>query len=416
MEEIKKMQPKGQVPNADGQCYCEKQQKWMRSSMFYTYKDGTMSHMCKKCLTMHIDNFDPDTFTWLLKEFDVPWIPSEWNTLRDKAFAKDPNKAQTSSAIFGKYLSKMKLKQWNIYGWADTEKIQEKNKVKDQQRAKDDQVIVDDLRKKLASGEITEAQYQTLMPTPVLNEEYKPATSADLDAAAGNPFQESQFIDEKDMPDPAADLTDEDKIKLAVKWGRLYKPNEWIQLEKDYRQMINSFDIQDADTKNSLILICKLNLKVNQCLDRGDYDGFTKLSRELSSQRKLANFAAIGRKKDVKEDFVTAIGEAVAYCEKTKGRIPRLNTDAPRDIVDKEMQDDQRYLRTLIKDDPSLSREIEDYIKKRKIQDEQKQDQKEAESQGLEQRELTDQDMVNYQKFLTDSKAEDQEVTKGARE
>jgi hypothetical protein len=54
---------------------------------------------------------------------DVPYIPVEWNVLRDKAFAKDPYKMNGMSVI-GKYLAKMKLKQWNKYGYADTQKIQ----------------------------------------------------------------------------------------------------------------------------------------------------------------------------------------------------------------------------------------------------------------------------------------------------
>ena len=40
---------------------------------------------------------------------------------------------------------------------------------------------------------------------------------------------------------------------------------EWIELERDYNNMMASFDIQDADTKNTLILLCKTNLKMNQC-------------------------------------------------------------------------------------------------------------------------------------------------------
>ena len=55
---------------------------------------------------------------------DVPYIPTEWNVLRDKAFAKDPYKMNGMSVI-GKYLAKMKLKQWSKYGYADTKKIQE---------------------------------------------------------------------------------------------------------------------------------------------------------------------------------------------------------------------------------------------------------------------------------------------------
>jgi hypothetical protein len=33
------------------------------------------------------------------------------------------------------------------------------------------------------------------------------------------------------MPHPENELTQEDKIVLAVKWGRTYKPDEWIALE-----------------------------------------------------------------------------------------------------------------------------------------------------------------------------------------
>ena len=40
---------------------------------------------------------------------DVPYVPEEWNVLRDRAFAKNPN--LTGMSVFGKYLSKMKLRQ-----------------------------------------------------------------------------------------------------------------------------------------------------------------------------------------------------------------------------------------------------------------------------------------------------------------
>ena len=409
-EEEKKI--KGQWPNQDGQCYCEKEKKWMREPLFFTYKDGSKSKMCKKCLTMHIDNFDPETYEWILKDFDVPYVPAEWNTLRDRIFAKDPNKL-TSGSVLGKYLAKMRLKKWKDYGWDDTEAIlareQDMTKARMAQTEHDIEETTQKLKEDLAQGRISEAEYKTLMPTPAQNEEYQGQTSADLDAAAGNPYQEDEFINESELPDPAKDLTEDDKIKLALKWGRLYKPNEWIQLEKDYRQMMNSFEIDDADTKNSLILICKLNLKANQCLDRGDYDGFGKLSRELSNQRKLANFAAHERKGDQKkEDFITSAGELVAYCQKYGGKIPRYKIDVARDIVDKELQDQKNYLKSLIKGDPALSREIEEYIKKRQINEEKKKDQEEAEAQGLEARQLTDQDISDYKDFIQEEKEEDQ--------
>jgi len=63
--------------------------------------------------------------------------------------------------------------------------------------------------------------------------------------------------------DPAADLTKEDKIMLAMKWGRTYSPQDWVELEKKYNEMMQSFDIEDSDTIGTLILICKTYLKMN---------------------------------------------------------------------------------------------------------------------------------------------------------
>jgi len=89
---------------------------------FYTYRNGTKCEICKKCLTMHVDNFDPETFTWILEKFDVPYIPGEWQTILDKAYAADPLKIN-GLTVLGKYLSKMKLNQWKDARWKDSERI-----------------------------------------------------------------------------------------------------------------------------------------------------------------------------------------------------------------------------------------------------------------------------------------------------
>jgi len=56
---------------------------------------------------------------------DVPYVPQEWNRLREKAYIKNPNK-QNDTTVFGKYLSLMKLRQWKEYGWKDSEELQKK--------------------------------------------------------------------------------------------------------------------------------------------------------------------------------------------------------------------------------------------------------------------------------------------------
>lgn len=116
------------------QCYCEKCGNMLDEKEFYSsnnlekYPNGGKLNLCKKCLTMHVDNWDPDTYLSILEDLDIPYIKEEWDSLLEK-YGADPTKV-TGTTILGRYVSKMKLKQWNKYRWADTEKIAEdiKNK------------------------------------------------------------------------------------------------------------------------------------------------------------------------------------------------------------------------------------------------------------------------------------------------
>lgn len=383
--------------------YCEKCGKSMNDDNFYTYKDGRKTEFCKKCLTMHIDNFDPDTFTWLLEKMDVPYIPEEWNVLRDKAYAKDPYKMNGMS-VFGKYLSKMKLKQWKQYGWEDTERLRQLNEEKRLAHAAEIAEREALVKERFERGEINEAQYKTLMNTEAQHKAPLPAPNIGMPAA--NAFQESLFLDESELIDPSSELTHDDKVYLAMKWGRLYKPNDWIDLEKNYNEMMNSFDIQDADTINTLKLLCKTNLKMNQAIDCGDLDGYQKLARVSESLRKTAKFTA-AQNKEQKNDFVDSIGEIVAICEK-EGFIERYPTDIPKDTVDKTLSDMSNYVYKLVTQDLGFGQQIEDALKKIQIQKEM--------NENADDYELEDEDYADYYEDNAEQKAKDMKTIYGEDE
>jgi hypothetical protein len=380
---------------------------------FYTYKNGKKTELCKKCLTMHINNFEPNTFLWALEKMDVPYVPEEWNILRDKAYAKDPYKMNGMS-VFGKYLSKMRLKQWKNYSWADTEKIAQEKEKKTQEDLEQQKKFEESMKQQLEKGEISEAEYKTMVSTPTQNAELA-VKAPKNEIGTDNFYDENNFISEDELIDPAAELTQEDKIYLAMKWGRLYKPNEWVELEKKYEEMTSSFDIQDSDTTGTLILICKTYLKMNQAIDCGDMDGYQKLSRVYDSLRKSAKFTA-AQNKEVKSDFVDCIGEMVAYCEKNGGQIPRMKIEAPNDIVDKVIMDLKEYTRSLIYDDKSLAQQIENYIKQRENADAMKKDREEAKEKGYNQIELKDRDYQTYFDNIAKEKENDEKIYIGEDE
>ena len=104
--------------------YCEKCNRTMGEENFYgsnnleKYPDGKFK-ICKKCMTMHVDNWNPDTYLWILQDADVPYIPDEWNKLL-ATYGRDRSKL-TGTTILGRYLAKMKLKQYKDYRWKDNE-------------------------------------------------------------------------------------------------------------------------------------------------------------------------------------------------------------------------------------------------------------------------------------------------------
>lgn len=370
---------------------CARCNRKLKEENFYTMKTGGRADLCKECLTAHIDNFDPSTFLWALEKMDVPYIPGEWNVLRDRAYNKDPKKMNGMS-VFGKYLSKMKLKQWKDYGWADSERLQEEAGEKAAKKEEEKKEFEKDLKERHENGEISDAEYLTYMSTESQNDEYINNLSQQDVVGANNYFREENYIDQSELPDPAAQLTQEDKIYLAIKWGRLYKPDEWVTLEQKYTDMKKSFTINDSDSESALILICKTYLKMNQAADAGDYDTFQKLSRVYDSLRKGSKWTA-AQNKEGKSDAVDSVGELVLMCEK-QGFIPRYVTNIPQDKVDQTLADMNKYVYNLVTKDLGLGQQIETQLKKMKIHEEMKHDEETGNTQ------LTDQDHEDFYKSV----------------
>ena len=394
---------------------CKKCNKVLKEDTnFYKHRGGQYCDLCKGCLTMHIDNFNPDTFLWILQDLDYPYIPIEWNKVRDAAFAKNPN--LNGKSVIGKYISKMKLNQYSKSGWADGERLIKEQQEKIEKALEEKRKVDEVAKQQFENGKISEAQYKTIVSTEVQNQDYL----SEL-VSAGNAInnvgktlinnvlpqnEQDEFMMEEELPDLDSQLTQEDKIALALKWGRLYKPSECIELEKNYDEMMSSFDIQDADTINTLILICKTNLKMNQAIDNQDIESFQKLSKVSADLRKSAKFTAAQNKEET-NDYIDSIGELVAYCEKNGGAIPKYKIEAPLDVVDTVIKDLKDYTKELIYEDQTLARQIEDYLKRAEILRQQNEDKEKAAAMGLDTIELEDKDIEDYHRRIAEEREQD---------
>lgn len=349
------------------QCYCESCRRTMDAGQFYKSNniekyppDGKLT-LCKKCLTLCVDNWDPNTFKPILQELDVPYVKEEWDKLLTRYSQKMAPEDMSGTTILGRYLAKMKLKQWKSYRWADSEQIQAEI---DERKAQ--AMRLTGANEEQISERIKEdAEFQVPMPegiTRLIPQDQQPqakkAKQQQQQQQLAQPAIE-QYNDE-DF-ESTLDLTDEDKTYLRLKWGRNYTPEEWVNMEQLYNDMCESYDIQTAGHKDTLKLICKTSLKANQCIDQGDLDGYKKLSSTYDTLMKSGKFTAAQNKNEAGE-FVDSIGELVAICEK-QGFIPRYYVDGPQDKVDRTLQDLQGYTKTLIEDELGLGDKIESAAK-----------------------------------------------------
>lgn len=342
---------------------CNKCGRELEEVKFYKYRDGSLLEMCKKCLTLHVDVFDDSTFLWILEKMDVPYVPQEWNKVIENKLSKYPNKPLDHSAVFGSYIARTKLKQLKDYHWADNERIQEELFAKEQITKEQQEELDNFYQQQLDEGIISEAEFKTLS-SPKQQEAHQAKQFAEQADYIGenNFYDERKFINEEELPDPAASLTQEDKVYLAMKWGTLYRPSELLELEGMYDDMAEAFEINDPDSKHSLILYCKTNLKSNQAIDNGDIEGYQKLSKISESLRKTNKWTAQQRKEDEK-GMIDSIGQLITLCERD-GFIPRFATDIPQDKVDATLRDMNMYLNKLVTQDLGFGQQIEDQMRK----------------------------------------------------
>lgn len=368
--------------------YCEKCNRTMNASEFYgsnnleKYPTGKLNQ-CKKCITMHVDNWNPDTYLWILQEVDVPYVPKEWQSLMMK-YATNPSEV-TGTTILGRYLSKMKLKQYKDTRWKDTERLQELEDAKLEQTMK---------RQGYDAVQIMEAKEKgrvfTMPDKPLEEPVYKDTTIVP---------QEDYFA-QQNGPEEDLDLTEEDRTYLRLKWGKTYKPEEWVKLEQLYEEMMASYDIQGAGHKDTLKLICKTSLKANQLIDIGDIEGFQKMSKVYDSLMKSGKFTAAQNKSESSGEF-DSISELVEMCER-EGFIPRYYTEGPTDKVDETLNDLKNYTHTLVTEEMNLGNLIEAAVKNMVDQENREEDEDIEDIDNLDEEVLKDEDFIEHNQFLED--------------
>ena len=332
--------------------YCEKckstyvEDSFYKSNLEKYAKNNGYMNICKKCITMNVDNWDADTYLPILQEADVPYIPRVWNKLL-KTYCQDPAKVNGMTVI-GRYLGAMRMAQYKKYRWNDTEYLM---KVEDNEK----EVSMRQQGKTESEIQKTLEEDRAPLEKPEIFKE------AERKAAVESATTFSSSLASNTQSAEELGLNEDDINYLSIKWGSSYSPDEWVKLEQLWVEMNESYDIQTAGERDSLKMICKTSLKAHQLIDLGDVDGFQKLTRVYETLMKQNKFTSSQLRDESKG--IDCLGKFVALCEQEGGFIPQYYTPEPQDRVDETLADTKRYLRTLVQTESSLDMLIESAIK-----------------------------------------------------
>lgn len=298
----------------------------------------------------------------------------------------------------------MNMTQYKDYHYADSDRLNFADKKAKQEAEAAQQRQLDNeevLRQRLESGEITQAEYDTLSVTTV------PAAMA---------AQNHDFLVPK-APDNTAlleQLTDEDYQYLNLKWGSVYRPDQWVTMETMYNKYANEYDL-NADREEVLKKMCKTSLKMDESLDAGDVTGYKNLAGVFDQLRKSGKFTE-AQNKEERTKYLDTIGELVALAEKAKGPIKNDLPDPdeyPQDKIDFTIKDLKAYTYSLVAGEPHMQDLIESFITKYEKAEQADVDFGKELITSAEEEEkdaVTQDEAVEYQKFLEEEIAADAEA------
>lgn len=401
--------------------------------------------ICKPCVTKYIDNYDPDTFKWILARLDVPYVEKVWNDLAKKEYAKNPAKFGNTSVI-GPYIRTMKLKAWIKYGYADSNYLNDSQESLGDPPEPDYPALTDIPEEpKVAPQTVKIDPMIMLSPPPPPEPEPEPILEPEPEPAPPPPPPEPEpepvipppppLIELEPPPPPPPpepepispiSIVNEDSILnnleeadmryLALKWGINYRPSEWVFMEELYCKYTNEYEL-NADREDTLRKMCKTSLLLDRSLNEGEAQNAQKYASILDGLRKSAKFTD-SQKREEQERFLDSVGELVAFCEKEGGIIDCLpDPDTyPQDKIDLTIRDLQNYTRNLAINELGLSDLIESYIAKLERREQEKLEEsiedglitsKEEEDAYIDKEGVSYDDSVDFQNYVDTQIAED---------
>ena len=145
---------------------------------------------------------------------------------------------------------------------------------------------------------------------------------------------------------------------MVHRWGDSHTKTEVRDLEKFYRDMHMTHTIVTPQHEKALIFICKLQLKLDQCLENDDMAGFAKINGEYQKLLTSSGLRPIDKIGGAEASGIRSFSQIFEEIEKD-GFIKPIPIKENQDIVDKTIQYILNYTLKLINKETLISPPID---------------------------------------------------------
>jgi len=151
----------------------------------------------------------------------------------------------------------------------------------------------------------------------------------------------------------SVDLPQEKLKELAEVWGNGYTPKQYLDLEKFYKDMKMTHSIVTPQHIKALMMLCKMQLKLDKFLEENDMTSFAKLHDQYQKLLQSSGLRPIDKVGGDEATGMRSFSHIFEEVEKD-GYIPPKKYKTPQDIIDSTIMYVLNYTKKLIGQQPMV--------------------------------------------------------------
>lgn len=155
-------------------------------------------------------------------------------------------------------------------------------------------------------------------------------------------FEDIEQVEELETEAGTIFLTKE----IALKFGSGFTNREYLEMEKFYRDMSTTHDINTPQLKKQLVYLCKLQIQMDRALEKEDSNAFKKYNDSYEAILKSSGFRPVDRKSSNEQSGIRSFSAIFEEVEK-RGHVPPKPIHERMDLVDICMLSHLNYVRQI---------------------------------------------------------------------